>query len=169
MSITDELRRYAANWEGWFYDDKDGGLIQAIGHVPAQSTPVPKVINAFADRIDAEHAKAVERARMDGMDSTFGDGWVKLPADADGVPIRVGDYVETLIEAFEGERGWVECLTLTEDGWCVDGDRPSTVRHVQPDSWERIIEDAVKLGYADYPTTSYEAELVERCKRLAGE
>lgn len=61
MSITDELRRYAANWDGWFYSDKDGGLINAIGHVPAQSTPVPKVINAIADRIDEQHRKALER------------------------------------------------------------------------------------------------------------
>lgn len=38
----------------------------------------------------------------------------------------------------------------------------------EPDSWKRIIQDAVKLGYADYPTTYQEAELVERCKRLAG-
>ena len=92
-----------------------------------------------------------------------------LPVDADGVPIRGGDYVETLIEAFKGQRGRVEYLALTEDGWEVDGEAPSTVRHVQPDSWERIIQDAVKLGYADYPTTSYEAELVGRCRRLAGE
>ena len=128
---------------------------------------------AIADRIDAEHAVKVERlekyrAAVDAMLKEY----VKLPVDADGVPIRVGDTIE--IE-HNGRVTTVTSINYNEHGWqvyCAEGggfDKDTRCRHVQPDSWERIIEDAVKLGYADYPTTSYEAELVERCKRLAGE
>ena len=108
MSITDELRRYAANWDGWFYDDKDGGLIHTIGHDPIQSTPVPKVINDIADRIDERHAKARDKAYNEGVcDGIDADKnaivYIKLPVDADGVPIRVGDVMEwpTTGETFE--------------------------------------------------------------------
>lgn len=118
-------------------------------------------------RGDLDHA-------ADRIDERIEREYVKLPVDADGVPIRVGDYVETLIEAFKGERGRVECLTLTEDGWCVDGDAPSTVRHVQPDSWERIIGDALTVGWHngnwnEVASADIHDRLVERCRRLAGE
>ena len=149
MSITSELREYANGW---------------------RDRSCCKHLLDIADRIDEEHERMHEALTI-GMEPMTEEnmarhGWVKLPVDADGVPIRVGDYVETLIEAFKGERGRVECLTLTEDGWCVDGDAPSTVRHVQPDSWERIIEDAANLVRGDNESV---VELVERCRRLAGE
>ena len=99
MSITDELRRYAANWDGWFYDDKDGGLINAIGYIPVHSTHVPKVINAIADRIDKQHAeerdKAYNEGVYDGIDADKNAmGYIKLPVDADGVPIHLGDVMD---------------------------------------------------------------------------
>ena len=167
MSITDELREYANGWS----ETRRGCYKRLI---------------AIADRIDEWNKADVRceytRGYTAGFDAASGEvetadelrermerEYIKAPVDADGVPIRVGDYVETLIEAFKGQRGRVEYLALTEDGWEVDGEAPSTVRHIKPDSWERIIKDAVKLGYADYPTTSYEAELVGRCRRLAGE
>jgi hypothetical protein len=87
MSITDELREWA----------KDNTMQdKVLTTYPAQH-PVHGTVESLlriADRIDAEHKKDVERARMDGIDATFGDGWVKLPVDADGVPIHIGDRVE---------------------------------------------------------------------------
>lgn len=164
MSITDELRECIAT-AIWQYEDD----------VKTAYIPKDKLF-AIADRIDAAHAKAVERARMDGMDETFGNGWVKLPVDADGVPIHVGDRVEN------NER--VARIVLTDGSW-----EPSVyveklpnvlheyfcheVSHYQPDSWQRIIEDAAKNIY---PNGAFNPcwdevrdELVERCKRLAGE
>lgn len=101
--------------------------------------------------------------------------YIKLPMDADGVPIKVGDVMK-------GEKiggGFSEPFEVVgyimSNGELEPMDEHKCPRkhvylhHHQPDSWERIIQDAVKLGYADYPTTSYEAELVERCRRLAGE
>lgn len=56
------------------------------------------------------------------------------------------------------------------DGFCAWGERrdasPCRLRHVKPDSWERIKDDAARLARGD---GSAVLELVERCRRLAGE
>lgn len=152
MSITEELRaggKHApVSDTRWFGEDE---------------------LLVIADRIDKEHKKAVERARMDGMDVTFGNGWVKLPVDADGVSIKLGD------ELTNGEDlpAKVRCMVLDESGWMAStrdlrgyGVPPATLRHVKPDSWERIMDDAEKLARGDNAAVM---ELVERCRRLAGE
>lgn len=151
MSITDELRVWGMGAHAaWKIDRTDLDCLHAI-----------------ADLIDAEHKKAVERARMDGMDATFGDGWVKLPVDADGVPIKLGDNVALGDGTFEVRR-----LELYDrDSWDVldrfgEPFSPLNLRHVQPDSWERIMDDAEKLARGDNAAVM---ELVERCRRLAGE
>ena len=115
MSITDGLRRYAANWDGFFYDDEDGRLINAIGYVPARSTPVPNVINAIADSIDKQHAeerdKAYNKGVNDGIDADKNAmGYIKLPVDADGVPWHLGDKVDGMV-------GSITCLSLGCIGW----------------------------------------------------
>jgi len=152
MSITDELRAWGMSAHAaWKIDRADLDCLHAI-----------------ADLIEAEHKKAVERARMDGMDATFGDGWV--PVDADGVPIRVGDMVgwdgdeEFEVKGFGGSRA-ERLFYLNESGrfcWGI----AENCHHVQPDSWERIMDDAEKLARGDNAAVM---ELVERCRRLAGE
>ena len=99
MSITDELRE--------FMDGADGYELWCPRH--------KKELTAIADRIDAEHEKAVNELRakrgdmwlkgyavchaelMEGHPVIAADlekaGWVRLPKDKDGVPIRVGDEV----------------------------------------------------------------------------
>ena len=151
MSITDELRVWGMGaHEAWKIDRTDLDCLHAI-----------------ADLIEAEHKKAVERARMDGMDATFGNGWVKLPVDADGVPIKLGDVMEWSNGSFT-----VHELKLTEDGWQTwDSEHGYTVHadeciHHQPDSWERIMDDAEKLARGDNAAVM---ELVERCRKLAGD
>ena len=152
MSITDELRywlaRELASWKmaRERYDE----------------------IIAIADRIDAEHKKAVERARMDGMDATFGSGWVQLPKDADGVPIHTCDLMEA-----DGDTFNVMSMELFVDGlWSIRNDVGNgfeywELHHVKPDTWERIIADAVKNGMYDHDNERIQQKLVERCRRLA--
>lgn len=100
---------------------------------------------------------------MDKVDSEY----VKLPVDAGGVPIRVGDTVAIFDHK---EAHAVETLELTSRGWfVVAGEHtciPTNLHHVQPDSWERILDDAVKLSRGDNDAVM---ELVERCRRLAHE
>lgn len=117
-------------------------------------------LEEIADRIDEELANYVE-----------------LPKDADGETIRIGDKVEVI----GYESGTVAALQLDERRWSVavrphGWDTPTaydaeSIRHVKPDSWERIIEDAQADGvrYHNEGKPSDFDALVERCKRLAGE
>lgn len=79
MAITDELRKWAQVC-GIKYDSK---------------------LYEIADNIDAAHCKALGEtaaaAYAEGVESVpiavDENAWVRLPVDADGVPIRVGDKI----------------------------------------------------------------------------
>lgn len=71
MSITDELRKW------W------------VRKFPVMDKELHKDFTAIADRIDAEHQKAIREL------NNLADASVLLPVDADGVPIRVGDVMES--------------------------------------------------------------------------
>ena len=99
MSITDELRKEARGLGGYVYTREQAEHLTAI-----------------ADRIDAEYQKALdewkaERGQMwlkgyaechaellDGNETIASDlegcGWIRLPKDADGEYIHVGDVME---------------------------------------------------------------------------
>ena len=64
MSITDELRKF--NREMY----------------------TEEILDAIADRIDAEHDSAIK-----AFGAKIDSDYAKLPVDADGVPIRVGDVM----------------------------------------------------------------------------
>lgn len=134
--------------------------------------------------------EAVER---DGEGENFGYAWgcmrpsdttyrpdkVEPPApkvlDADGVEIRVGDTVYML--------GFGEPLTVkgfADDGRVLMsfhgenslGYKPSKLTHEQPDTWERLEDDARQLDIYlndttdDYPRMSCCRDLVRRCRAL---
>ena len=72
MSITDELMEYAHDCCARIDDD----------------------IHAIADRIDAEHERVRAESILDMTDERMAEhGWVRLPKDADGEYIRVGDVM----------------------------------------------------------------------------
>lgn len=158
MSITDELR-----------EAMDPCISDDWLTIPKSE------FETLADRIDAEHERMYEDLTI-GMEpmteaNMARDGWVKLPVDADGVPIHVGDELTNGTDL----PAKVRCMVLDESGWMVStrelrgyGMPPATLRHVQPDSWERIIKDAQEYVTDDEPLYSV-SELVERCRRLAGE
>lgn len=115
--------------------------------------------------------------KKDGA-SVSGDH-VKRPApkvlDADGVEIRVGDTVYML--------GFGEPLTVkgfADDGRVLMsfhgenslGYKPSKLTHEQPDTWERLEEDAMQLDiYLNDTTDDHQRmsccrDLVRRCRAL---
>ena len=114
VAITDELRLFAADpYTGWVPTDKQQADLRAI-----------------ADRIDAEHERALRESYDNGYasaddwiaqheDAMAEHGWIRLPLDADGVPIRVGDrldgYGKTIevVELRHGRSGWV---LISRDG-----------------------------------------------------
>lgn len=104
-------------------------------------------------------------------------GWVprffthKLPIiDADYMPIKVGDTVyeangqDGIVTAVHPSTGCVDLRQGDCDAYAMDCLRLS---HVQPDSWERLEEDADRgpTGGMDYE--EFARDLVRRAKALA--
>ena len=145
MSITDELRSWAARrLAGWKMLREEHDELTAI-----------------ADRIDAEHEAKVSywqgASYKDGYDEGFASaddwlaqhedamaehGWIRLPKDADGVPIHVGDEVEE-IDCDGGHR--VVELRMCESGWWVTANgicrRPHKYRHYHAPTVEDVLRE----------------------------
>ena len=81
MAITDELREW----------------IGTISWLDDSVSSAHKNVLAIADRIDAEHERMFRSLTIDTEpmtdESMAEHGWVRLPLDADGVPIHMGDVV----------------------------------------------------------------------------
>ena len=154
--ITGELREYATvSWDPW--PDARVRLYQ------------------MCDRIDAVHA-GLERENAELKAEL--DRLVEPPKDADELPICAGDDVEWLNGT---KRGRVTGIGVGErEGWVwvlMEGKNvsiallASDLHHYVPDTWERIIEDAVNVhGNGFNPLWTDERDsLVARCKKLAGD
>lgn len=130
-------------------------------------------LRAIADRIDREMEEK-ERLKKENaelaaeLDDWKGnaegfqpDAYMRLPLDADGVPIRIGDKVNVDGEAMTvlGYRLYSGTLFLIVKEIGSNNTyspKPSSVRHfkyVPPDSWEKLEEDARKTAcnYAPAP------------------
>lgn len=177
MSITSELR------EWWLHK------------FPVMDEKLHNDFTAIADSIDEWNKADVRceytRGYTAGFDAASAEvesadelrerierEYVKMPVDADGKVIHVEDEVELL----DGSKRFkVEWLEWDGEGWAVHETEwygawhdPSSLRHVQPDSWERIIEDAANYAIENIGKWRCKDvialnELIERCRRLAGE
>ena len=135
MSITEELREFIEG-KAWMADNYAKAL-------------------AIADRIDAEHEKECSRAWMRGHDvwASVGNekvmaerGWVRLPKDADGVLIRVGDTLTDDAEFKSG--GKVKGLMLDDQEWLVTFGRGWT--DVSAHEWHHYHEPTVEDVLHDF-------------------
>ena len=174
MSITDELREWAEEfWE--FAYSKFGDKAKLL---------------EIADRIDAEHEAKVSywqgASYKDGYDEGFASaddwlgqhedamaehGWVRLPVDADGECIRVGERVQLI----GNDPSTVSHMSLADDGWRVymkyDGGigtgsgEPKRIRHHHKPTVEDVLRefaDGIKDQNADFT----ELAIAEYAKRL---
>lgn len=78
MSITDELRGYVKHLDSLFDD----------------LCMVCEKLTAIADRIDAEHKRAIGYVNDYDPETMAEHGWVRLPKDADGEYIHIGDEMD---------------------------------------------------------------------------
>ena len=133
MSITDELREWAS--ANLSYKSRYDTLI------------------AIADRIDQVHEEAVAAARSNGVTeygSMVAREYVKLPVDADGVPIRVGDMVERAEPPLHPSE--VLSMVLFDGGdWQIHVDElPNVHASYQPSLLRHHHEPTVEDVLADY-------------------
>lgn len=125
----------------------------------------------LCDNIDAIHRSLeAENERLRNA-SEHGDDWIKLPVDADGVPIHIGDWIVN--PDISNQKQKVAAIAPDSVYWWGENGchwrRSHHVRHHRPDTWERIIEDATKLGFTDPDNEHLRDKLVARCKTLAGD
>lgn len=178
MSITHELRGFADDWD-WL-DPKAGES--------------PRKLRALADRIDAEHKKACDDAWDNGYEADYlgiekwltehpqvmeHHGWVRLPKDANGEVIHMGD------EVYQVEGGWVytvESIRFYPDNTtvtfsCKHGfgcDSAHNVRHYHAPTVEDVLRefaDIVRKERVELATISEDtiAEYAARLRLAEGE
>lgn len=144
MSITDELRHFANEWDWLDYRADESA----------------RRLRAIADRIDAEHQKCIDAMWEDAKyhlsdESLTEQGWIRLPLDADGEYIHIGDVMDSKVDhLFDGKPFMVRAMVLCEDGWEAADSRfgnrykPDSLHHHKPtveDVLEKALSEAAML------------------------
>ena len=176
MSITDELRKEARGLGGYVYTREQAEHLTAI-----------------ADRIDAEHKKACDDAWDNGYEADYlgiekwltehpqvmeHHGWIRLPKDADGEYIHVGDVME-LVSYDEDDRPVIRTVDAVGEqvffAWSKENGRYAqyeahAYRHYHAPTVEDVLREFGKAwvewedGSPHDPIAEYAAKL-----RLAGD
>lgn len=136
-------------------------------------------VRGLADAIEQEFKDKAERYFAEGLriatDDILSDlGLIRLPLDADGVPVHVGDELcNYTLSGYPYPKGGVYCKAVINERMILVGKRDAKCkdllvwearwcRHHRSDTWERIITDACG-------GTASEQSLIDRCKALAKE
>lgn len=144
MSITDELRTEARGFGDYIHTSEQAHRLLAI-----------------ADRIDAEHQKAMDEWKakhgqmwlkgykechaelLDGNETLASDlescGWVRLPKDADGRYVHIGDVM-----SYADNTKPMEVVALVPPAVFLTDDGPryaDMCRHYKPPTVEDLLRD----------------------------
>ena len=169
-------------------------LKSGIEHLKQAKAHMSEANGIMSDHISKLKALEEENEQlMDELDDWKGnegfqpDSYLKLPLDADGVPIRIDDVVY----GNPGIAWTVVGLRTSKLGWKVEMDNmpflcePDDLTHKKPeppDSWEKLEQD-VPLSIDDYWTdvlgreytfctgdkvTAKSSDIIRRAKKLAG-
>lgn len=195
--ITDELREWAKKLTRWWYDHVKNEYTYTMGTMPPSIDAIrlDEHILAIADRIDAEHERLCSRSRSNGYNDGFTDGfndieswvvdhedemaehgWVRLPKDADGEVIHLGDLLEITHGFDVTDIGEVTDIHLQEGkcavSICFEGDSgvtafPEDYRHYKQPAVEDLLRDMhAKL---DEVTALYVGEAIDSDERDSDE
>ena len=153
-SITDELRSVAAKTEC------ANGRCEKLYRGD---------LERIADRIDAEHERQLGVLYRDMSDAE----WVRLPKDADGEPIHVGDVMDgygktiEVVELRYGRSGWV-LISRDGNGYA---DTFAFTHHHAPTVGELLDQlDGLRGNWADYEDVVTRAsEIAEKLRELLKE
>lgn len=130
-------------------------LKSGIEHLKQAKAHMSEANGIMSDHIsrlrELEKENAGLRAKLEVLIQSD-DSYMKLPLDADGVPIHIGDKVDIDGEAMTvlGYRlynGELLLIVKKMESSITFTPKPSDVRHfkyVPPDSWEKLEEDAMQ-------------------------
>jgi hypothetical protein len=171
MSITDELMEWARR--NLYYKKRFDEL------------------TAIANRIEEAHKHAIGYVDDRDHETMAENGWVRLPVDADGVPIRIGDVMEGIdkYDTLKKVKGKVITVSFESDGtadvaiqaWNSDGKSwhrtyldsgASVYRHYHEPTVEDVLREfsCVLMGKREFDGDVTEAVAEYAAKlRLAGE
>lgn len=135
MSITDELRKFANDWD-WL----DYKAYESEQKLWAIADRIDEEYQKVLDKNDSERFNALMDARDKGVNAVLkgpeGFGLIALPKDADDKYIHVGDMMEWECSGFLFEKVPFEVWAIQYDdgGWKVydhlgNGYTPSLLRH----------------------------------------
>ena len=168
MSITNELRKWTQDW-GWLdadnADEVEDKLIAIAYRIDKEHKAAVDKAHADGERNGLQQARSASEDWKRGFDEGFASaddwladhedamvehGWIKLPVDADGVPIRVGDEVK---EVGYNVNGSVYELRMDDGSWWVFvngvGRRPEKYRHYHAPTTEDVLRELADEVYAD--------------------
>ncbi len=185
-----KYEQFLANAAGALSDCRE--MKASLSAVQAALSAVPDMVRKN-ERLEKESADL--RAELDDLKGNAEgfepDAYMKLPLDADGVPIRIGDKVNVdgdamTVLGYRLHNGTL-LLIVKESGSIITySPKPSSVRHfkyVPPDSWEKLEEDASvgaqyycanRLGIDIRKTltsdddSAFAKDIIRRAKKLAG-
>lgn len=96
--------------------------------------------------------------------------WVRLPLDADGTPINIGDVMANH-DGYDKEPFTVGCMTLYDGKWTVLGFSPDSLHHYNPPTptvEDVLREFAEKITDSQIPNVhpTYEEAIAEYAAKL---
>lgn len=152
-------------------------LRSGIEHLKQAKAHMSKANGIVSDCIsklrELEEENAGLRAKLEALIQSD-DSYLKLPLDADGVAIRIGDEMDVDGDAMTvvGYRlydGTLFLIVKESGSNCTYSPKPSDVRHFKcdpPDSWEKLEEDAMKTicYYASAPLDADGVPMCDGCR-----
>lgn len=144
-------------------------LKSGIEHLKQAKAHMSKANGIMSDHIsklkELEEENAELKAELDdwkgNAEGFEPDAYMKLPLDADGVPIRIGDKMDVdgdcmTMLGYRKYNGTLHLIVKEAESTLTYTLEPSRVRHFKQepaDSWEKLEEDAAKevCAYAGAP------------------
>lgn len=131
-------------------------LRSGIEHLKQAKAHMSEANSIMSDSISRFKTLEEENERLKDELSTLqiqpGASYMKLPLDADGVPIRIGDKMDIdgdamTVLGYRLYNGTLHLIVKKAESTVTYTPEPSRVRHFKPappDSWEKLEQDARK-------------------------
>lgn len=129
------------------------------------NTKLNDALSAIRNRFGVDNELAAEDPAKNILEA-LERGWIRLPVDADGVPIRPGDL---LVDTTSDYELYATKMFLGLNGWAINARRPDELRHVKPDTVEGLLAEFENHVRCDGADDASIAEYAERIRKAVQE